>query len=127
MVRKRKLPARINHSDTARLLAIAEEYSIEWPEGYQVFCVEQRRGRCRYSAKYITVPRWAMNEGRENYAVYYLAHEVAHAWTFEDSGERNHGGDFHEWFKVLCPEDAQHYELEYKPKFAAAAGISKKV
>jgi hypothetical protein len=68
----------------------------------------------------ITIPLWAHLDDREGYEVYYLAHELAHAYG--DGWQ--HNATFYKWFDLICPEEYQHYELEYKPRAAKAAGIS---
>jgi hypothetical protein len=100
------------------------------PEGYTIWMTDTRRGRCSYGPKTITVPLWTLGGppsggGDARYVQYYLAHECAHAVTFEDTRQRGHGVAFMANFMSLCPNDLRHYELDYKPRLAAAAGISK--
>lgn len=77
------------------------------------------RGWCRFTSKTITVPLWAWNRSTE-YRIYYLAHEMAHAI----GPHRDHGAEFMRAFKHICPKELQHWELDYKPANARAAGIS---
>lgn len=87
-------------------------------KGWKFYPVKQQRGRCYYSAKVITIPVWAILKGPE-YAIYYIAHEMAHAYQpFQD-----HNQNFMEQFKKLCPKHLWHHELDYKPRAAIAAGI----
>jgi len=125
-----RLPVRVNDQQTDRLRAVLQRCNIEAAPGYKVFVTDTQRGRCNYESKYITVPFWATIGGPNGgilveFEVYYAAHECAHSWCFEDTGERNHGGTFMEWFKLLCPEHLWHHELGYKPRLAAAAGIER--
>lgn len=90
--------------------------------GYTLYCVDQHRGRCYFDPKVITIPKWAYDKSQA-YRTYYLAHELAHAIAFRESGERQHGVGFYKVFLRICPEHLQHYELNYKPRNAAAAGI----
>lgn len=90
--------------------------------GWSVYVVEQNRGMCVPSGKYITVPVWAIEPTRSKglgYWVYYLAHEMAHTDTYD-----NHGPKFQARFRELCPIEFQHYELGYKIRQATSAGIT---
>lgn len=88
--------------------------------GWKIYGVRQYRGHCRASRKQITVPHWAQSRGPD-YVVYYLHHEAAHAYS---SGM--HSPEFYEQFKRICPPHVQHFELNYKPRTAKAAGITAK-
>ena len=88
--------------------------------GWRIFVVAQSRGRCNYSAKTLTVPKWAFTRPKgEGYALYYLAHEVAHAYA----PGAGHGIPFMNKLMEICPPQFQHWEHGYKPRFAAAAGV----
>jgi hypothetical protein len=93
--------------------------------------VKQCRGRCYYARSRvrpeftITIPVWALNSKRDGFADYYVAHEMSHAFAWQFDGERQHGPAFMKWLKTLCPREFWHYELEYKPRNAMAAGIRK--
>lgn len=91
--------------------------------GWEIFAVDQQRGRCYYLDKVITVPVWAIQSNKKGYWIYYLSHELAHACCGYDA---KHGLQFQEKLKEICPEEYQHYELDYKPAFASAAGITQK-
>lgn len=93
--------------------------------GWAVYAVEASRGRCRYGSRTITVPTWALASKRPLFADYYTAHELAHAFAWMHDREGQHGPAFMQWLKRLCPREAWHYELEYKPRNAMAAGIRK--
>lgn len=126
-------PNKIMQLQTDGLRWLLVTMKIELPDGYEVFVTDTTRGRCSYKNKTITVPQWAFNnvsghykkfhKGDVRYREYYLAHECAHAITFEETGERNHRGDFMQNFMKLCPPELQKYELNYKPGLAKAAGI----
>lgn len=121
-----KLPANIDlHSTIGLALSLSgsgiESYFDELiSKGWQFFIVRQNRGRCYYGPKYITIPLWAINRKEHNYWIWYLSHEMAHAYTKGD----NHGQEFMKKLKEICPADCIHFELEYKPQNATIAGIS---
>jgi len=94
-------------------------------KGLRVYPVKQSRGRSYWKANVITIPVFAIHKARINpgFTHYYMAHELAHRFA---GNEANHGHDFMRWFRILCPARYQHYELGYKPRLAAAAGISSK-
>src|SRR4051794_12961904 len=98
------------------------------PANVTVFAVDQRRGRAYYSKRVVTLPLWVFKNPRgEGFALYYLAHELAHIADF-DAGNRNgnHGPTFMAHFMRLCPVEFQHFEIGYKPRNAVAAGIRRK-
>jgi hypothetical protein len=90
-------------------------------KGWEFFVVDQSRGRCYYQDRTVTIPKWAFYSTNKGYTEYYLCHEIAHCHAPFD----NHGPAFMAQFKRLCPIEFQHYELEYKPGNASAAGIKK--
>lgn len=101
------------------------------PYSAKIFCVNQRRGSCKvlingYTLEYIiTVPLWAFTKG-DDYALYYLAHELAHSHShFYDAWPMKHDENFYRYFKMLCPAHLQHHEIGYKPRNAQSAGIKK--
>lgn len=53
------------------------------------------------------------------YATWYTAHEMSHCYEPQDG----HGDRFMAKLIQLCPENCIHYELGYKPRNAARAGI----
>lgn len=122
-------PPRIDPELTARLLNVfLPMLGMPKPEGWRVYAVNSRRGRCSNRRKIITVPKWAFESPTRFYhltvkdpamfPLYYLAHELAHV-----SGGPTHGPAFMAAFKVICPPSLQYLELGYKPRAAAAAGI----
>lgn len=88
--------------------------------GWFFAVTDTNRGWCNYTNKTITIPLWAWNSARPGYSTYYLAHEIAHAI----GPHKNHGAEFMRAFKHICPKELQHWELEYKPANAKAAGIA---
>jgi hypothetical protein len=89
--------------------------SLDW----KIYAVDQDRGRCYYSHKVITIPVWVIKRGGTKLC-WYACHEMAHALApIRD----NHGPVFMETLKSICPLDAIHHELGYKPRNAASAGI----
>lgn len=88
----------------------------------ECYVTATNRGRADYRVNNVTVPRWAWNTGIE-YAHYYLAHEIAHIIVWNSLRVRGHGSQFQAMLKQLTPY--AHHELSYKPRLAAAAGISK--
>lgn len=88
-----------------------------------VFVTDTRRGRARHADNTATIPLWAKQRGVD-YFNYYMAHELAHHVCFRDYDRvRGHGPIFQEVLQELTT--FAHFELEYKPRFASAAGISK--
>jgi len=88
---------------------------------YTVWVVNQCRGICHYDKRYISIPLWAVIKGKE-FRTYYFCHEAAHSWRLRG----NHDREFMLKFMELCPKNCQHFELNYKPQQAKAAGISEK-
>lgn len=93
-------------------------YNALLEQGWSFYIVAQLRGRCYYDAKVITIPVWAMQK-TDSYWLYYLCHEIAHTLSKGDV----HGSLFMQAFISICPEWLQHYEINYKPQAAMAAGI----
>lgn len=87
--------------------------------GWKFYVVDQNRGRCYYNHKIITIPSWAIHKSVE-YKTWYICHEMAHTFTKGDS----HGQKFMAKLIEICPENCVHFELEYKPRNAIAAGIT---
>lgn len=90
-------------------------------DGWRFYVTNQKRGYCWAKHKIITVPAFAAERSLE-YKIYYLCHEMAHAF---DMCKHQHGPEFMEWFKTVCPPNLWHHEIDYKPRNAKAAGISK--
>lgn len=111
--------------------------------GYRFYVVNQQRGRCYYQDRVITIPLWLWNSTELNatlirhlnrmptdrekllYRAWYISHEMAHATNYIHNKDTldAHGPNFMEELKAICPENAIHFELGYKPKNALAAGI----
>jgi hypothetical protein len=90
---------------------------------WKIYAVKQNRGRCYYRGKagVITIPVWAI-ERAVDYKVWYICHEMSHAL---DKSRSKHGPEFMRILQDICPAESVHYELGYKPRNAAAAGIRK--
>ena len=79
-----------------------------------------------------TVPYWAYNpsfkknrESNGGYFIYYVAHELSHILGHIKYGVVcNHDKKFYEMFTQICPEEYQHYELEYI-KTSSRHGVKK--
>lgn len=108
--------------------------------GHRFYVVEARCGRFYGGDRVITIPLWIWDERmdtvivraigkapttilRKAYRHWYISHEMAHAYDFIERGETDHGYHFMEQLKAICPSDAVHFELDYKPKNAMNAGI----
>lgn len=121
-------PKNVKDVRTTELIATLHNIptlSIKWLElqkdGWQIFVVDQKRGRCYPHKKWITIPLWSIEKRGKGYWIYYVAHEFAHTYP----NCNNHGAEFMRWCKFLCPQEYWHYELEYKNQSARAAGITK--
>lgn len=124
-----KKPKLVDISRTIELIEIIEGcsythfkdvfYALD-AQGWKFLPVKQTRGRCYFATKTITIPSWAFTRKEPEYLIYYIAHEMAHARKLT----KNHGEAFMAEFKSICPQHLWHFELEYKPQNAAAAGIS---
>lgn len=93
----------------------------------RVYAVDQLRGRAYWNKgnrRIITIPLWAIRRGEE-YLEWYVAHEMAHHYAHRYNCAMGHDRDFMKWLKIICPERSVHHELGYKPRNAAAAGITK--
>jgi len=128
-------PKNISKKRTEQINALEEVQDLK-SRGWEFYACHSMCGRCSYGTKTITIPIWAivpdtkqekeLTQNNPEYWKYYLAHEMAHAYAYEDHGTNmHHGPEFMEIFKILCPEHLQHFELHYKPRNAKAAGISK--
>ena len=89
--------------------------NLDW----KFYAVDQSRGRCYYGSRIVTIPMFAIH--REiGYKTWYIAHELSHVFDLKRS---NHGQPFMEKLQEICPPEFVHYELGYKPRNAAKAGI----
>lgn len=127
-------PRNINYDASAVLESRALAAGIDLPPGWQGYVTDSNNGRARSTVKTITVPLWAFNmnprderihKNDPSYAIYYYAHEAAHAWVSHNKvkDDSPHGRLFYKEFKRICPPSLWHYELGYKPRDAKRAGI----
>jgi hypothetical protein len=91
-------------------------------EGWKIFTVKQERGKCYYQSKVITIPTWVIDHRSVEEKTWYISHEIAHKHA---GWHAKHGPEFMEWLKRICPSESIHFELGYKPRNAASAGITK--
>lgn len=94
-------------------------------DGWRFYGVRQTRGQCYGKSKVITIPEWVLSRAID-YKEWYVCHEMAHAFNYIDNNYKymnGHDERFMEMLIAICPSDCVHYELEYKPRNAAAAGI----
>lgn len=131
-------PRNIDDVLSGRLQSRVVEYDIPVPPGVNIYVTDSNNGRYRSNIKSVTVPLWAYNHTIKKtcddpeYVIYYVAHELAHAWVdangesrgFVGGDDSMHGAKFYKEFKRLCPPHLWHYETEYKPRDAKRAGIS---
>lgn len=107
---------------------------LEFPADLKIYAVVQRCGTYYAGARIITIPLWAIVAGAEpvtrpdgrggpGYVEWYISHELAHA--FAPAGSK-HGPVFMNWLKKICPAASIHFELNYKPRNAASAGITQR-
>lgn len=118
--------------------------------GWRFYVVDQKRGRCYYAERVITVPAWIFDPShvcgtvvyggfmtRDEfkphhmalYKQWYLCHEIAHALHFT-SGHWSrkhapHGDEFMMHLKQVCPIDSLIFEVSYNPRAAQRNGIGK--
>ncbi len=97
---------------------------MDIPDGFILYGARVRVGRCLYNGN-ITIPVWleAFPIGK---TIQYIAHELAHAYVYIDTGGWNHNALFMKHMMLLCPKKHWHYELSYLPRAASAAGIKEK-
>ena len=103
----------------------------ELPQHVIINAVRANRGFAHYRARRITVPSWAFSkfpmdaDCNIRYLTWYLAHELAHIanWDEFNTLADSHGPNFMRHLKRICPENCVEFELDYKPRNAAAAGI----
>lgn len=118
-------PNKVNAELTKKLRDIVEKHLIATVPDWTIWATDTVRGRCSYTRQTVTVPKWAFNhQDGEAYVVYYICHEIAHILTPITKGDI-HGAKFQAHFKMICPQEYWHYELNYKPRLARAAGIRK--
>lgn len=88
---------------------------------WQFLATSQRASWSHSPYKQIAISDWAINSMRPGYKEYVICHEMAHAFAPKDE---IHGARFMSWLQRICPPEYIHYELEYKPRNAASAGIT---
>lgn len=108
---------------TTQAIRIAEKI---WPDnGVTIRVRNTRKGYGYPATREVTIPVWVMRghgkAARPGYTKYYIAHELAHV----HSGDIGHGVDFYESFTKLCPKSYHRFELQYKPRSAKSAGITR--
>ena len=123
-------PKKIDRNMTRHLFIDCPESVKVWArilfqeKGWRIYVVDQSRGYCAYRAKLITIPSWVIRKcertGDIGEKIWYIAHEMAHAF---DTDHSVHGQPFMQWLIRICPAEYIHHELGYKPRNAAAAGI----
>jgi predicted metal-dependent hydrolase len=128
--RKREsVPRKRVPTNDAMLNLIADELlndaNLTMPSGWKIYAVNQRRGKCSYHKKYITIPQWAIDKG-DSYLDWYVAHELSHVFQFVRNVRDNHGPHFMSILKEICPTHCQKYEYTYKPRNAARACVARK-
>lgn len=133
-MKKYRKPNKVQVAETEWLRAeLTARGLYPMANGYDAYVVDGVRGRCYYTKPCFTIPLWAVRKSARAqsihqfdplYFLYYACHEMAHSLTPRVRGQA-HGKEFMKNFRKLCPPEIQHYELQYKPRNAAAAGISK--
>lgn len=126
-----RLQRRINN--TIAEIVKNEDLSLDEQDhllSVNAYVVDQRQGRCYYEHKTLTVPLWAYRNKdlSRGFFKHYVAHELAHVLAYYRYGGKvasGHGLKFYDCLKVLAP-NTLHFELDYKPRNAAAAGITNK-
>lgn len=104
-------------------------------KNWRFYVTDQKRGYCTHRHKVITIPSWVFLRPQHNiqdqkiqvtpesilgYKCWYICHEMAHAYI---GVEHNHDDVFMAKLREICPREWQIFELSYKPRNAARAGI----
>jgi len=121
---KFRRPVRVDDARTASLRKLLKAKSIQVPNGFSIWSTDTKRGRCSYRSGTLTVPIWVLDKGMD-YTLWYACHEISHVLAPATRGDQ-HGAKFMAALISICPKDSLHFELNYKPRLAAAAGITKK-
>ena len=121
---KFRRPVRVDDACTSMLRRLLKGMNIQVPEGFSIWATDTKRGRCSYRSGTLTVPIWVLDKGTA-YTLWYACHEIAHTMAPATKGD-HHGPKFMAALISICPEDFLHHELSYKPRLAAAAGITQK-
>lgn len=125
-------PKKVEPIKTLELIAsmqdiptLALRYKELIADEWQIFVVDQRRGQCYGSKKWITIPLWVLTRTKGQW-IYYVAHEFAHTPPETRVGCSDvHGPVFMAELKRLCPQEYLHHELEYMKSQATQAGITR--
>lgn len=94
---------------------------------WQFFVVDQTRGRCYWSKKEITIPKWVLFRAPDR-IMQYILHEIAHALVMERYGLsealklESHGKEFMDILIEICPKEFLIHEMTYKPSNLVKAG-----
>ncbi len=115
---KAQLQEKIDHM-IAKVLANTPYASYQ--KDVRGYIADVKRGRAYSRDSLFTVPYWAYKPDhpknlRSNggYFTYYVAHELSHLIVFKEfGGSANHDARFYEIFRIICPEEYQHFELDY--------------
>lgn len=119
------MPEKCTHEKVSRRRIVPVNKLPLTPDSLVIYAVDQDRGRAYFNKdgkRVITIPVWATKRG-ELHLEWYCAHELAHHFNQYSGTNDNHGPEFMRWLKKLCPERSIHFELGYKPRNAASAGI----
>lgn len=124
-------PARIDQEATEHLIRDVMPLlnPVAATVAASIYATHCRKGRANYRTGLVRVPVWVFRDrihfcgkewidGGDQFAAYYLAHELAHIKARTDS----HSPAFMAAFIELCPEHLRHYETIYK----AARGIKRR-
>lgn len=112
----------------ATILPIIQANCADLPSYVVIQGVNQTRGRASWSynnmKRRITIPTW-IKAKELTYQVWYVSHELAHFANYDEFGKNqdSHGPNFMRHLKRICPANAVHHELGYKPRNASQAGI----
>jgi len=123
------IPSMISKDHMGKIFQDVPEEVKKWArdlrdhQGWRIYSVKQTRGRCYPREKVITIPVWAIERKDITFKIWYISHELAHAY---EGCLDSHGPRFMEWLKRICPANCIEHELGYKPRNAAAAGIGEK-
>ena len=124
MTRQIRLPRNINEVLSGILETRVSERGIPVPPGWDIYVTDSNKGYARSDSQTCTVPLWSYRHNDPNHAIYYISHELSHAWVYVNGGNvQLHSRDFYKEFKRLCPPQLWHFELGYKIRDARRAGI----
>jgi predicted SprT family Zn-dependent metalloprotease len=85
------------------------------PSTVRGYVVKAIRGRAHTEYGQFTVPEWTFIR-EEGYFTYYVAHELSHVIAWRRYKNRVHDENFYKIFCKLCPENLQHFEINYKKR-----------